>query len=154
MSPEEKIAAAERLIAEAKAELAAKKRNWPEKIEPGMLFRYLDKVWIAMSATGRHPCDTLVSLESGFTYALHNLFNGRDQLFDYLGHARDLVKIADDAHEPTGARLVGRVCQVSLSPIENENDGFYCRVTSFDPILGYRTKEGEDTPWKYAKLAR
>ena len=108
MSPEEKIAAAERLIAEAKAELAAKKRNWPEKIEPGMLFRYLDKVWIAMSATGRHPFDTLVSLESGFTYALHNLFNGRDQLFDYLGHARDLVKIADDAHEPTGAGLVRR----------------------------------------------
>ena len=109
MSPEEKIAAAEKLIAEAKAELAAKKRNWPEKIEPGMLFRYLDKVWIAMSATGRHPCDTLVSLESGFTYALHNLFNGRDQLFVYLGHARDLIRIADDAHEPTACWGMGMV---------------------------------------------
>lgn len=109
MSPEEKIEAAEKLIAEAKAEIVAKKRNWPEKIEPGMLFRYLDKVWIAMSATGRHPCDTLVSLESGFTYALHNLFNGRDQLFVYLGHARDLIKIADDAHEPTACWGMGMV---------------------------------------------
>lgn len=154
MSPEEKIEMGRKLIAEARAELTAKKRNWPEKIEPGMLFRYLDKVWIAMSATGRHPCDTLVSLESGFTYALHNLFNGKDQLFVYLGHARDLIKIADDAHELTGAELVGKVCQVSLHPINKPNDGIKCLVTSFDPIIGYRTKEGENMPWEYARLAR
>ncbi len=76
MSPEEKIEAAQKLIDEARAEIAAKKRNWPEKIEPGMLFRC--------------PIGTF--------------------LIRYLGHARDLIRIADDAHEPTGAELVGKVC--------------------------------------------
>ena len=150
MSPEEKIAAAEKLIAEAKAEIAAKKRNWPEKIEPGMLFRYLDKVWIAMSATGRHPCDTLVSLESGFTYALHNLFNGRDQLFVYLGHARDLIKIADDAHEPTGAELVGKVCDY-VHADGRTYAGQVCEV--YEPGRGYSW--GARTTWyKHARLAQ
>ncbi len=120
MSPEEKIEAAQKLIDEARAEIAAKKRNWPEKIEPGMLFRC--------------PIGTF--------------------LIRYLGHARDLIRIADDAHEPTGAELVGKVCQVSLSPINKPNDGIRCLVTSFDPIIGYRTKEGENMPWKYARLAR
>ena len=64
------------------------------------------------------------------------------------------AEIADDAHEPTGAELVGKVCQVSLSPINRPNDGIRCLVTSFDPIIGYRTKEGENMPWKYARLAR
>ena len=106
MSPEEKIEAAQKLIDEARAEIAAKKRNWPEEIRFGMD---------------------------------HDVF---------------AIKIADDAREPTGAELVGKVCQVSLSPINKPNGGIRCLVTSFDPIIGYRTEEGENTPWKYARLAR
>ena len=52
MSPEEKIEAAEKLIAEAKAELAAMRekaaapRNWPERIDAGMCFGLRGFVYI------------------------------------------------------------------------------------------------------------
>ena len=148
MSPEEKIEAAQKLVDEARAEIAAKKRNWPEKIELGMCFERAREHYIMAQF------DQLVNLSTGATYAGEDCFDGDEGEFVYLGHARDLIKIADDACEPTGAELVGNVCQVSLSPINRPNDGIRCLVTSFDPIIGYRTKEGEDMPWKYARLAR
>ena len=155
MSPEEKIEAAQKLIDEARAEIAEKKRNWPEQIEPGMCFGlrgfayiYTDfgDLVIVRSSEGAQ--------NEGKRYAPAEGFAGLEDDFAYLGHARDLIKIADDAHEPAGAELVGKVCQVSLSPINRPNDGIRCLVTSFDPIIGYRTEEGENTPWKYARLAR
>ena len=155
MSPEEKIEAAQKLIDEARAELAAKKRNWPETIEAGMVF-YHNRGgfhYMACSTDGENV-NNLVCLKAGQNYSFKNLFHGDEAEFTYLGHARDLIKIADDAHEPTGAELVGKICQVSLHPISEPNDGIRCLVTSFDPIIGYRTKEGEDMPWKYARLAR
>ena len=149
MSPEEKIEAAQKLIDEARAEIAAKKRNWPEKIEAGMCFGEEDgdkSMWIV--------CDDLQlvcvsSYKAGIRWGGWRETKTR---LRYLG--RDLIKIADDAREPTGAELVGKVCQVSLSPINKPNGGIRCLVTSFDPIIGYRTEEGENTPWKYARLAR
>ena len=156
MSPEEKIEAAQKLIDEARAEIAANKRNWPEKIEAGMVFRHRGGsvyVW------AHDRCQELVCLVAGGESRCGDVFD-KDlaracmDSFSYLGHARDLIKIADDAHEPTGAELVGKVCQVSLSPINRPNDGIRCLVTSFDPTIGYRTKEGEGTPWKYARLSQ
>ena len=150
MSPEEKIEAAQKLIDEARAEIAAKKRNWLEEAKPGMLFRSNGKV---VAIPPRHPVDHAISLDpERIGMSCYGWENAPD--IEYLGHARDLIKIADDAHEPTGAELVGKMCQVSLPPISKPNDGIRCLVTSFDPIIGYRTKEGEDMPWKYARLAR
>lgn len=149
MSPEEKIEAAEKLIDEARAEIAAKKRRWPEKIEPGMMFRWA-KGYTYIYARGGY----LVNIATGETFEGDQGFRGKQDQFTYLGHARDLIKIADDAPEPTGAELVGKVCQVSLYPISKTDDGIKRMVTSFDPIIGYRTKEGEAMPWKYARLAR
>ena len=159
MSPEEKIETAEKLIAEAKAELAAKKRNWPEKIEPGMLFRCpIGTFLIRYRSHGPlgpvNDWDLVEIFTGRYLSGEGGKFSGQEHEFSYLGHARDLIKIADDAHEPAGAELVGKVCQVSLSPIRNTDDGIKCLVTSFDPIIGYRTKEGETMPWKYAMLAR
>lgn len=150
MSPEEKIKAAQKLIDEARAEIAAKKRNWLEEVKPGMLFRSNGKV---VAIPPRHPVDHAISLDpEHIGMSCYGWENAPD--IECLGHARDLIKIADDACEPTGAELVGKVCQVSLSPINEPNDGIRCLVTSFDPIIGYRTKEGENMPWKYARLAR
>lgn len=112
MSPEEKIEAAQKLIDEARAEIAAKKRNWPEKIEPGMMFR-----WESGYTKGhtyifaRGGC--LVNIATGETFEGDQGFRGKQDQFTYLGHARDLIKIADDTHEPTGAELVGKVCEFS-----------------------------------------
>ena len=106
MSPEEKIEAAQKLIDEAKAEFAAKKRNWPEKIEAGMCFGEEDgdkSMWIV--------CDDLQlvcvsSYKAGIRWGGWRETKTR---LRYLG--RDLIKIADDAHEPTGAELVGKYCE-------------------------------------------
>lgn len=102
MSPEEKIEAAQKLIDEARAEFAAKKRNWPEKIDAGMLFRSNGKV---VAIPPRHPVDHAISLDpERIGMSCYGWENAPD--IEYLGHARDLIKIADDAHEPTGAELV------------------------------------------------
>lgn len=159
MSPEEKIEMGRKLIAEAEAEIAAKKRNWPEKIEPGMLFRCpIGTFLIRYRSHGPlgpiNDWDLVEIFTGRYLSGEGGKFSGQEHEFTYLGRARDLIKIADDAHEPTGAELVGNVCQVSLSPINKPNDGIRCLVTSFDPIIGYRTKEGENMPWKYARLAR
>ena len=104
MSPEEKIEAAQKLIAEARAELAAKKRNWPEKIEPGMLFESeAFGVWISL---GKYGFACVLGDRTG-SHAEEISGIG----ITYLGHARDLIKIADDAHELTGAELVGKYCE-------------------------------------------
>ena len=106
MSPEEKIEAAQKLIDEARAELTAKKRSWPEKIEVGMCFGEEDgdkSMWIV--------CDDLQlvcvsSYKAGIRWGGWRETKTR---LRYLG--RDLIKIADDAHELTGAELVGKYCE-------------------------------------------
>ena len=97
MSPEEKIEAAQKLIDEARAEIAAKKRNWLEEAKPGMLFRSNGKV---VAIPPRHPVDHAISLDpERIGMSCYGWENAPD--IEYLGHARDLIKIADDAHEPT-----------------------------------------------------
>ena len=106
MSPEEKIEAAQKLIDEARAELTAKKWSWPEKIEAGMCFGEEDgdkSMWIV--------CDDLQlvcvsSYKAGIRWGGWRETKTR---LRYLG--RDLIKIADDAHELTGAELVGKYCE-------------------------------------------
>ena len=145
MSPEEKIEAAQKLINEARAEIAAKKRNWPEKIEAGMCFGEEDgdkSMWIV--------CDDLQlvcvsSYKAGIRWGGWRETKTR---LRYLG--RDLIKIADDACEPTGAELVGRVCDY-VHADGRTYAGQVCEV--YEPGRGYSW--GTRATWyKHARLAK
>lgn len=153
MSPEEKIEATQKLIDEAKAEIVAKKRNWPEKIEPGMCFGlrgfvciYTDfgDLVIVRSSEGAQ--------NEGKRYAPAEGFAGLEDDFTYLGHARDLIKIANVAHEPTGAELVGKRC---------EDGDWVLRYNHLDTGVCKSFAHGADRPYlhqggqfRFARLAR
>lgn len=146
MSPEEKIEAAQKLIDEARVEIAAKKRNWPEKIEAGMCFGEEDgdkAVWIV--------CDDLQlvcvsSYKAGIRWGGWRETKTR---LRYLG--RDLIKIADDAHEPTGVELVGKVCVYTHDDGRTNDDGLVCEV--YEPGRGYSW--GARATWyRFARLAQ
>lgn len=152
MSPEEKLEMGRKMIAEAEAEIAAKKRNWPEKIEAGMLFRHDGGAIYIFPA---RDCDDLLCVvgdksDSPGDYYSRDLLCSETQSITYLGHARDLIKIADDAHEPTGVELVGKMCQFS----ECDFDEF---VTADSECHAFGTKgymNALGVWWKYARLAR
>lgn len=146
MSPEEKIEAAQKLIDEARAEIAAKKRNWLEEAKPGMLFRSNGKV---VAIPPRHPVDHAISLDpEHIGMSCYGWENAPD--IEYLGHARDLIKIADDAHEPTGAELVGKVCEY-VHADGRTHAGQVCEV--YEPGRGYSW--GTRATWyKHAWLAK
>ena len=114
MSLEERLEQAEKLVAEVKAELAAMraekatKRNWPERIEAGMVFKakMTEATWMAVDGAN------LVCIANGEKGGYGVMCDiASPNALDYLGHARDILTIRTDAHEPTGAELVGRVCQ-------------------------------------------
>ena len=160
MSPEEKIEAAQKLIDEARAELtamrekAAAPHNWPERIDAGMVFRHRGG---AVYVWAHDRCQELVCLVAGGESRCGDVFD-KDlaracmDSFSYLGHARDLIKIADDAHEPTGAELVGKRCE--YCDIDGDWDHWDTGVCkSFAP--------GADRPYlhqggqfRFARLAR
>ena len=150
MSLEERLEQAEKLVAEVKAELAAmratKASNWPERIEAGMCFRWGKGLTYIYVQGG-----TLANIESGETFDAHLGFNGRERDFTYLGHARDILAIRTGAHEPTGAELVGRMCEFAdlmsgpWSPGE-------CAAFGQNPAYPYRKAGGAE--WKYARLAK
>ena len=162
MIPEEKIEAAQKLIDEARAELAAKKRNWPEKIEPGMLFRHRGG---AVYVWPHDRCQDLVCLVAGGESRCGDAFY-KDMAracmdsFTYLGHARDLIKIADDAREPTGAELVGKLCEFSDDGKAWTKPGECDKFDPSDREMAYHsavklTLAGDDRKWfEFARLAR
>ena len=101
----------EALTAKVTAYEATKARNWPERIEAGMCFGISE---------GGVECQYIVSDASrlvciasntprmiGGKWNSESLFRGCESRFTYLGHARDILTIRTDAHEPTGAELVG-----------------------------------------------
>ena len=133
---------------------AKPQRNWPERIEAGMCFGISE---------GGVECQYIVSDASrlvciasntprmiGGKWNSESLFRGCESRFTYLGHARDILTIRTDAHEPTGAELVGRVCEFSdddfVSYTTRESE---CHGTG---VRGYMTKLG--VWWKFARLAR
>lgn len=162
MSPEEKLEMGRKLIAEAEAEIAAKKRNWPEKIEPGMVFESNGDKMI-LSKINRNGDLRLIGLDDGNRFSDDSTFGmDGEESFAYLGRARDLIKIADDAHEPTGAELVGKMCMFrGFNVGQDDPDEWFgpwmCQM--FDPddaTSAYRTGEvGDLTGWyKEARLAK
>ena len=84
----------------------ATKRNWPERIEAGMCFErdgitYVSTVDTMLVCVHGHEANI------GNIYSRRGYFGAVEDEFRYLGHARDRIKIIEDAHEPTGAELVG-----------------------------------------------
>ena len=160
MSPEEKIKAAQKLIDEARAELTAKKRNWPENIEPGMCFGLRGFVYIYTDFGDLVIVRSSEGAQNeGKRYAPAEGFAGLEDEFTYLGHARDLIKIADDAPEPTWAKLVGEVCEFSDDGVNwtlgslRSGRGMDPRIcTGFSPDAHAYDNMG--CKWKYARLAR
>ena len=116
MSLEERLEQAEKLVADVKAELAAmratKPRNWPERIEAGDCFGIEEAGVICkyiVSDQSRLVCIASNTPRMiGGKWNSESLFHGAEERFTYLGHARDILAILTDAHEPTGAELVGR----------------------------------------------
>ena len=173
MTNEDRKAKIAELRAEADRLERERERNWPEKVEIGMIFRHEDGEIYMASRAGEdsiaHPTpDCLVCVTDswpriGVMYANYSddPFDGDEAQFAYLGHARDLLTIkTPDAPEPTGAELVGRVCEFS-----DDGEEWIGRepCTRFDPDdreMAYRaTSEhgriGSIQIWfRYARLAK
>ena len=105
MTIEERLAEAQKLIDGVKAELAAKAkpaRNWPEKIEPGMVF-------FSKLATAKYLLcgNKLVNLETGGMWCTSaDPFGGDEKEFDYIGKIDLTIRTEKaEAHEPTGEEL-------------------------------------------------
>ena len=124
MSLEERLEKAEKLVAEVKAELAAMratKRNWPERIEAGMVFALFDQLFMPFSHANDGVCRWKICLNDGMISELGSI-GSSSTAFSYKGRGADGLRWSDpteacinatDAHEPTGAELVGKVCEAS-----------------------------------------
>lgn len=136
-------------VAKLEAERTAPRRNWPEKVKAGMIFkaRFTEATWMA---TGR---DLEVICIANGTHGGWGVTNEANDGLDYLGHARDILTIRTDAHEPTGADLVGKVCEFSDDNIEWHSRGVCkCQVDAAKGCCQYLSEKGE---WfVFARLAR
>ena len=83
------------------AEKAKPSRNWPERIEAGMVFRHKRQGDYLATFAGY-----LVCIADGGYWSQDRGFDGDEDQFTYLGHARDILTRRTDAHEPTGTELV------------------------------------------------
>lgn len=162
MSLEERLEQAEKLVAEVKAELAAMratKRNWPERIEAGMVFGISE---------GGMECQYIVSDASrlvciasntpgmiGGKWNSESLFRGSEDRFTYLGRARDILTIRTDAHEPTGAELVGKYCEYSADGMDWDKWS-KSTLLRFHPegIEPFERAAGVRTRFSFARLAK
>ena len=121
----------------------ATKRNWPERIEAGMVFRFGADRYLLCGPR-------LVNLVTGGVWCTDSdPFGGDEKDFTYEGKL-DLT-IRTDAHEPTGAELVGKVCEFAdlmsgpWSPGE-------CAAFGRNPDYPYKKDGGAE--WKFARLAK
>lgn len=137
------------LLAKLEAERAAPRRNWPEKVEAGDCFAYFSDRYVLFGKR-------LVNIETGVIWATNgDPFGGDEKDFAYLGKL-DLA-IRTDAHEPTGAELVGKAVHVSDDPNRGwctESCGRPITIINYNPgsTNPYTTQSGNI--WKYARLAR
>lgn len=170
MSPEEKLEMGRKMVAEAEAEIAAKKRNWPEKIEELMVFKRPDVTPKFDVGAGhlfvvclRGAEKRLLSIDDGSVRSSDSLFgNSGEEGFEYLGRLRDLIpRKTDDAHEPTGAELVGKMCQFSDDGKTWTEPGECDEFDPSDREMAYHsavelTLDGDDGRiwFEFARLAR
>ena len=164
MTPAERTAKIAELRAEADRLEMEGKRNWPEKVEKGMLFAWGSIKYI-LSPTANLDEFVLVNLEDGNRHAnpSKDPFYYGTANYTYLGHARDLLAIkTPDAPEPTGAELVWRKCwfrgyNLGQDDPEKWVGPWKCvNFDSDDPNAAFRTDEiGKLTGWyKEARLYR
>ena len=114
MTPAERTAKVAELRAEADRLEREGRRNWPEKAEAGMLFAWGSIKYI-LSPTANLDEFVLVNLEDGNRHAnpSKDPFYYGTANYTYLGHACDLLTIKTPDEEPTGAELVGKMCEFS-----------------------------------------
>ena len=95
----------EALTAKVAAYEAAKARNWPERIEAGMVFQSpgTTATWMATDVDGLFVC--LKGETDSFKAAGRTMRLERDNV-PHAGHARNILTIRTDTHEPTGEDLV------------------------------------------------
>lgn len=130
------------LLAKLETERATPRRNWPEKVEAGMCFGREDVRYVLFGKR-------LANIESGVIWSTSgDPFGGDQSEFDYLGKM-DLT-IRTDAHEPTGAELVGRRvnCFDTLDQLQFEG---VC--DEYDPDATYPYRIGKARYFK-ARLAK
>lgn len=120
MTIEERLEQAEKLVAEVKAELAAMrvtKRNWPERIEAGMVFALFDQLFMPFSHANDGVCRWKICLNDGMISELGSI-GSSSTAFGYKGRGSDGLRWSDpteacmnaaDAHESTGAQRGGAV---------------------------------------------
>ena len=125
-------------------------RNWPERIEAGDCFEVTSGArWMKTDTDGILVCirDEHGKMDAaGVTIKVTHYDD-----MTYLGHARDILTIRTDAHEPTGAELVGKVCIYTDDDGRMNDAGWACEV--YEPGRGYSW--GNRTTWyKHARLAK
>ena len=91
----ENIRRMEKELAEMKETLERRKRNWPDVLVKGMVFRDNDGDIFMTRAKGLIPRLDLVQLSGvpGNFWSQGNCFNGDEQKFTYIGLARDVLSI-------------------------------------------------------------
>lgn len=145
----------ETLTAKVAAYEASKARNWPEKIEAGMrkedakngdLFRSYGRIVLIPPS---YPNTYAIAL-TGESVGCQCYGWGDDPKLEYLGHARDILAIRTDAHEPTGAELVGKRvnCFDTLGRYQFEGD-----CDEYNPNVTYPYRIGYGW-YSKARLAR
>ena len=93
---EENIPRMERELAEMREKLERQKRNWPEKLEAGMIFRHKNgDHYMTRLLNDSVAALDLVALDNGagmhWNYGL--LFNGAERDFTYIGLAEYVLRI-------------------------------------------------------------
>ena len=122
---------------------SAPPRNWPERIEAGMCFGREDVRYVLFGKR-------LANIESGVIWSTSgDPFGGDQSEFDYLGKM-DLT-IRTDAHEPTGAELVGKMCEFSDRLTGPWSPG---ECAAFGQNSSYPYRKAGGAEWKLARLAK
>ena len=137
----------EALTAKVAAYEAAKARSWPERIEAGMVFRVNGE---SMMVPNGKPVSYVIALTGEKVGMSHYGWESAPGI-EYLGHARDILTIRTDAHEPTGAELVGRVCEFSDRLTGPWSPG---ECAAFGQNSSYPYRKAGGAEWRYARLAK
>lgn len=146
-------------VAAYEAEKAKPARNWPEKIEPGMAFQSpaTTATWMATDVDGLFVC---LKGETGSFKAAGRTMRLNREGIPHAGHARDILTVRTDAHEPTGAELVGKVCEFSDDGVKWFGRNECAMFDADDTVMRYRSDamlgdSGVGAMWfRFARLAR
>ena len=107
----------EALTAKVAAYEATKARNWPERIEAGMVFALFDQLFMPFSHANDGVCRWKICLNDGMISELGSI-GSSSTAFGYKGRGSDGLRWSDpteacmnaaDAHESTGAQRGGAV---------------------------------------------